>query len=169
MQDQQKVFYSHINSQKKCEVVIRAIKNTDGSLTTDLSEIADVLSEQFASAFSETSASDDQLPPFEARTNIILEDIDRYMPNSLAFLFRKINRWKPAGFDGVHPYVLTECADSLSVPFSIIFNISVKDKYPLNGQKAILPQFTKKAQKQSQRTTGLSLSLLSHVRFLSEF
>ena len=39
-----KLLYSHINSQKKCKVVIRAIEKTDGSLTTDLSEIADVLS-----------------------------------------------------------------------------------------------------------------------------
>ena len=35
-----------------------------------------------------------------------------------------MNKRKPAGLDGIHPYVLSECASILSIPLSLMFTLS---------------------------------------------
>ena len=51
---------------------------------------------------------------------------DTFSPSVISLRLRHLDKSKPAGLDGVHPYVLTECHDSLALPLSIMFSCSFK-------------------------------------------
>ena len=63
-----KLIYTYIRNKMDVKEQIRAIKDDDGRLTVDRSEIADILSNQFESVFVKESL--DSLPEFERRTSV---------------------------------------------------------------------------------------------------
>ena len=79
------------------------------------------------------------------------EGIDSSVFDSTAIgnLLRKLDRKKPAGTDNIHPFILSECSSSLSLPISLIFNRSYDEgEIPVSWSLAnISPIFKKKGQK----------------------
>ena len=119
-----KPLYNYINSHKRNKDRIRSLSRADGSLTTDKNEIVEILNDQFFSAFGSDK-------PIESIPRVVSSDkrfegIDSSVFDSTAIgdLLRRLDRKKPAGTDNIHPFILSECSSSLSLPISLIFNRS---------------------------------------------
>ena len=81
---------------------------------------ADQLSNQFSSVF--VIEPDSILPPFEPRTDhLSILDLYKLTPFEINRALKKLDTNKSIGYDGVSPRLLKECAESLSIPLSIIF------------------------------------------------
>ena len=117
-----KVLYSYINKQKKLKETIRSLRNQNDELTCDKVEIANLLNEQFFSVFSRTPPNhvSPALDPVTSAT-FSMNSSQVFSTKAVKEKLKALNRFKPAGIDNVHPYVLVECCDTLSIPLSLIF------------------------------------------------
>jgi len=146
---QPKTLYSYINNQKACRDHIRAISNTDGTLTTNESEIANILNEQFCRVFNERSP----------HTVTLLEKISLEQPNivnvdytfsvsNVAKALNQLDTRKSIGPDGVHPIVLRNCASEFSKHLSHIFCQSFRHgMVPTKWKQANITPIFKKEEK----------------------
>ena len=105
-----KLLYNYINSNKKCKELIRSLRLSDGELTTDHLQIANILNDQFFSAFSAPSSTADGTPSLQLRIDHRLESIqaESFSSIEVSKALKKLNKCKPAGIDGVHPHILNE-------------------------------------------------------------
>ena len=138
--------YSYINKQKKNKDNIRSLRREPGELTFDLAEIANLLNDQFYSLFSRPS-SDCLTPTLETVTSTTFSGISNqtFKVDKIKIKLQNLNKFKPAGIDGVHPHVLAECFEELALPLSIIFNNSYETAIlpSLWSQANITPIFKK--------------------------
>jgi hypothetical protein len=115
-----KSVYSYINNKTSIKESIKAIKMNNGVISTNSLEIADTLNEFFASVFIKDGSTVEDLneecatkcPNPSFNTSIIQKHLNN------------LNTQKSVGPDKVHPKVLKECAKSLSLPLSLIFEKS---------------------------------------------
>jgi hypothetical protein len=125
-----KAFYKYAQSKLKTRVTVSDLKQPDGSLTTSDFEKAETLNSFFSSVF--TQENTEELPTFEHRqfaaplqgVDISVEDVRKKLTGL------KVS--KSPGPDGIHPRVLKELSDELSIPLQHIFVKSVSE--------GILPQ-----------------------------
>ena len=142
-----KLFYQYVSSKIKTRDPISNLKKSDGTLTTNNQEKADVLKSFFHSVF--TNVTDDPLPPFEDRTNEKLSHLlvtESQMVKALQSL--KVD--KSPGPDGLHPRVLKEVANEIAHPLTVLFNSSISHgKIPKAWKIAEVKPIFKKGDKTS--------------------
>jgi hypothetical protein len=118
-----KLLYSYINDQKKVKDSIRCLIN-NGVQITDKLDIAECLNEQFCTVFTEPCSAKD-FPTIEAITdktcNIQLEN---FSPTHIQNELCKLDVDKSPGGDGIHPFVLKNCAPIIAKILSVIFTAS---------------------------------------------
>ena len=116
--------WNYMKSTNKVKSRIPNLKKSDGSLTTTDEEIAEELNKQYYSVF--TKETLENMPTFIAKTlltnplttiTIIKEDI--------AKILKTLHPRKAAGLDAIHPAVLREIADVISIPLQIIYQRSL--------------------------------------------
>ena len=49
-------------------------------------------------------------------------DSSKFSSTVIESLLKKLDRRKPAGVDEIHPFILSECSSSLSLPILLIFS-----------------------------------------------
>ena len=110
-----KKLFSYVNRNKPVCGRISAMKDNSGKLHTDGPAIANILNEQFKSAFSR-ECPDLHLPIFANRTDNKVQTVI-FRLDSIQKEMERLNKYKAPGIDLISPFVLHECASSFSTPF----------------------------------------------------
>ena len=110
---------TYIRNKMDVKEQIRAIKNDDGRLTVDRSEVADILSNQFESVFVKESL--EPLPDFERRTGVsfgIERVLNKINENEIVRRLKRLKESKSMGPDQIHLMILKECAMEFAIPLT---------------------------------------------------
>ncbi len=149
----------------KVKESIPTIMDDGVAYTTDI-EKANLFGKFFASTCSlPVLPMGHPLPPLIYQTNQRLSTID-FVPNEVRKLMLKLNPNKASGPDQISYRFLKECADSLSVPLSNFFSLSMRYSYfPEKWKESHLSPVYKKAAeylKENYRPVSL-LSCISKI------
>ena len=152
-----KAFYGYLNSSQKVKVGAGHLEKENGSLTSSEEEAAQVLCSFFQSVF--VQEDDGPLPEFACRTDTVLNNIV-FSVNDVKKKLLALKEDKAMGPDGMHPKLLKECAESLAVPFYIIFKKSISSGViPADGKVArVRPIFKKGSRKKPGNFRPVSLT-----------
>ena len=123
------------------------LKKSDGQLTTSLKETCGVLNSEFQKVFTKPTRSSHSLPSHATPKVKQLTDIDISV-DQVKNLMKNLKAQSAAGPDGIHPRVLRECADVLSMPIAIIFEHSLRAGIlPTDWKKGNITPIFKKGSK----------------------
>jgi hypothetical protein len=114
--------FSYINNRQNVKEIIRSLNNSSGISTTDKSEMAEILKEQFESVFSRDDGSE---PIFQTRTDHVCCDEDLISKGDIINRLNNLDSDKSAGVDKVTQHVLKNCSTQISGALEIIFNKSI--------------------------------------------
>ena len=117
-----KSVFAYLNSKTVIKDSIKALKNENGSITTSGVDIANCLNDYFVSVFFKDESLDESVIFPEKCENVCIDP--KFGVIDVSEQLENLNVNKATGVDLVHPYVLKECAKSLSIPLSIIFKKS---------------------------------------------
>ena len=114
-----KSFHSYVRSKQKVKEVVGPLQGIDGELIDGGKDMAEVLNDYFVSVFTEESTV---LVPDSlcTKSSVLIRDVD-FSVDVVSKKLKGLNSNKAPGPDSIHPIVLRECSDALSVPLSIIF------------------------------------------------
>ena len=118
-----KVLHQYIKSKQKVNSEIRQI-TLNGQTHTETKEIANALNKHFHSVF--TVDDEDNLPAIDT-FDIVNSSfpLDSISNDNIASRLVNLNPDKAFGSDGVSPFVLKQCSNSLSIPLEILFKKSI--------------------------------------------
>ena len=138
-----KAFFSYVNSKLKTRPTIPDLKKSNGELTSNDHEKAEVLNNFFSSVF--TRENTDAVPDFEARhCNIpctALEITEKMVKNKI----EKLKPHKAQGLDGINPRVIIEMKDWIAKPLADLMNKSLRDeRLPQDWKDALVTPIFKK-------------------------
>lgn len=140
-----KAFWGHTRRYLKTKNGVAPLladpKDKNSMKFTD-AEKANILLNQFSSVF--TRESNGQIPILERRTDSVLSDLiitDEMVRKEL----RNINVNKSCGPDELHPRLITELADLIAIPVTVLFNATLQDGIlPKDWKKAFIAPIYKK-------------------------
>ena len=121
-----KLFWSHTRRKLRTKVGVAPLlenKTDKNSLVFDDEKKANLLQEQFSSAFTKEPLED--IPSITTRT---AEKIERIKINAekVSKKLKALNTNKSCGPDDLHPRLLFELADIISEPLAILLNLSIR-------------------------------------------
>ncbi|XP_066936371.1 uncharacterized protein [Clytia hemisphaerica] len=128
-----KIFWSHVRNKMKSSSTVSSLlesPNVKTSLKHEDHEKANILQRQFCSVFTKEAVG--ELPAFEKRTDSSIRDIhisEEMVQNRL----KELNHNKSFGPDEIHPRILAELSDYLSLPLAVIMNKSLVEGSLLSG------------------------------------
>ena len=127
IKEDSKSFYAYVRSKQKVKDTVGPLKQETGETIPSGQQTADVLNEYFASVYTD----EDQNVPnpknfFEGPEKELLVDID-ITEECVKRKLEDLDPSKAAGPDGIPPAFLKPLAEELSVPYTCIFNKSVKE------------------------------------------
>ena len=151
-----KAFWKYTQTKLKTKSGIPDLERSDSTksnpnYTSDDSEKADIFLSYFGSVFTEEPANE-PLPYFESRKyNKELDDI-KINEEIILKKLKKLKVNKSPGPDNIHPRVLHEVAEGLTLPLMIIFKTSIKLKeLPREWKHANVSVIHKKGAKTSPK------------------
>ena len=154
-----KRIHTYIRNQLKVKPQVKGLETTEGKITGDNQEAADILNKFFQSVF--TTEGTGPLPEFHDRVDdgLSLTDIqvtETEVHNQLL----NLQEGKAGGPDGIPTIVLKRCADQLTKPVTTLFNRSLQaGMLPLMWKRArITPIFKKGSMKKPQNYRPVSLT-----------
>ena len=142
-----KGLHNYLSTKSKPRESVANLIKDDGSLTENDSEKAHVLNNFFCSVFS--VESDDDIPTFDSGTDAKLSDVKITQEMMLKAL-KALKPSKSPGPDEIHPRVLRETAEELSLPLKILFDKTMDTgKIPQDWKSAEVRPIFKKGNKNS--------------------
>ena len=124
-----------------------SLNNSNGTTTTDRTEIAGILNDHFESVF---SVDDGLEPNFENRTEFICPDEGIISRSDIINRLKKLDCSKAPGGDKLTQHVLKNCSESLSGALEIIFEKSLNEgEVPNEWKEANVTPLFKKGSKLS--------------------
>ena len=105
----------------RAENQLPPLSDSDGRLISDPQGKANLLNRDFTSRGQKTRS---EFPTIPRRTNQMLCDVN-ISALKVAKMLSSLDPNKSTGPDGIEPRILKQCADSLCVPLSILFNKSL--------------------------------------------
>ena len=121
--DRPKKFYGYMRNLQTCRVNVSQLSRKDGTRTSTDNEIAEVLGEYFKDVFVKEETTDSG--SLEDCPEVVLNmDIPEFNIDIVAKKLTQLDPTKAPGSDGLHPYLLKECAMNLARPLSMIFQRS---------------------------------------------
>ena len=124
MKTNPKALYIYVKCKQKVISSIPPLEKSDGSLTANNQEAANVLVSFFETTFINEDVS--SLPEFSERLgNCYLSDV--YISKEVVFhKLCNLKPYKSPGPDSLHSYILKACASHLTEPLCILFKQSLK-------------------------------------------
>ena len=109
-----KQLFNYVREKQKVKSGISRLENEEGNLTEDEKEAANVLNRFFQSVFTEEPDGD----VLGLETNFIGDDMTDclFSEEDVAEHLKKLKPDKSPGLDGIHPQVLSSCAEELATP-----------------------------------------------------
>jgi hypothetical protein len=155
-----KKLFAYVNSKRPKTGRINSMSTPSGALATNKEQIATLLNKQFQSVFSPEEIGE-SLPPFESKTEASITHVSFNQQKVLNHLIQ-LNPNKSLGNDSISPLVLKNCAKSMSLPLSIIFQQSFdQGQVPLAWQDANVTPLYKKKGSRSDPSSYRPISLTS--------
>lgn len=142
-----KAFWKYCNSKLKTKPRLGDLETHDGSLTRDDETKAELLNSFFTSVFTQEDLTN--IPTLEPKA--VREHLRNIQitPEMILKKLLKLKSSKSAGPDGIHPKVLIETANNISLPLCIIFQKSLASgQVPSSWKEANVTPIHKKASKQ---------------------
>ena len=135
-----------MNSQTSTKTTIPNLQRKDGSMANTDQDKAEVLNKHFSSVFTREDLTN--IPEFEPHPcTSFLENIV-IKPNEVKKKLSKLRTDKSCGPDEVHPLLLNNLAETMSIPLSIIFNSSIQSGIvPKIWKQGIVTAIYKKGKK----------------------
>ena len=141
-----KVFWRYVNSQRKSKTSIPDLKKKDGTTVTTDKEKAEILNEQFTSVF--TQEDTENLPNLEPIHITSVFDDFIIKPEEVEKKLKSLRTDKSCGPDEIHPLLLKSLASTMSIPLSIIYNLSIQTgMVPAIWKEGIVTALFKKGNK----------------------
>ena len=151
-----KVLYRYIKQKQKVKDTIGPLERDDGTLVDSGVDLANDLNKFFESTFVHEDISD--VPDFPDRVHDNICEI-QVTKKCVVDKLLNLNVNKTPGPDDMHPYLLKQCADSLSSPLQYLFNQSLT---PTDWKQANVTPIFKKGSK-SKACNYRPISLTSQV------
>lgn len=152
-----KAFHGYIRKKKLCRPSVGPI-TTAGGLTDDPTMMSELIANAFAAVFGSTDPLNDQphqIAPSHINTIYI-------SPVIVEGFLTKLDPDSSPGMDQLHPLLFKRCAQQLSVPLSLIFNLSVSNSsVPLPWKSSIVTPIYKKKGPRSNPENYRPISLTS--------
>ena len=153
-----KQLFNYVRSKQKVKVGVSRLARDDGEPTETDEEAANVLNKFFESVFTQEPAGD--VPVLHARNGdtalrdceFTIEDVKEQMI--------KLKHDKSPGPDGIHPCILSLCADEMAKPMFIIYKKSLEEgRLPREWKTArVVPIFKKGSKKSPGNYRPVSLT-----------
>ena len=118
-----KSFFHYVSNKIKPKDSVPNLMKGDGKVTENSQEKANVLNSFFTSVF--TDEPEGNVPNFKCTKNVECISEVNVSEEMMFKALKKINPNKSPGPDKIHPRVLLELAKELSLPFTILFNLSM--------------------------------------------
>jgi len=160
LKEDPKSFHSYVRSQLKTKSGIGDLESGDGSLLTSDVQKAELLNSFFASVFTDEDTT--TIPTLSDRNfSSILNNVS-INPDTVKKKLTKLKTTKTPGIDSIHPLLLKECADELSVVIADLFNLSLQShNVPNAWRKAqVTPIFKKGSKRQCANYRPVSLTVI---------
>ena len=142
-----KGIFTYIKNKQQIKESIMSLNNSNGTTTTDRTEIAGILNDHFESVF---SVDDGLEPNFENRTQFICSDEGIICRSDIINRLKKLDCNKAPGGDKLTQHVLKNCSESLSGALEIIFEKSLSEgEVPNEWREANVTPLFKKGSKLS--------------------
>ena len=156
-----KAFWAYSRSLAKSRDKVRDLERPDGSLASEDTEKAEILSSFFASVFT-AEADNTDIPHLPRREELSLEDID-ITPEQVKQKLKELRATSSPGPDGLHPKILKELASALSVPLCKLFQKSMETGIlPMDWKIAeVVPIFKKGSRSQPANYRPVSLTAIT--------
>ena len=116
-----KKFYSFIKAKRSDIVGVSPLIDSDGVTQCDDNIISEILSDQFASVFSQDDGS---IPHIAGPQNPEIDDIV-FTSNGITKLLKNLNIKKASGPDEVSARILNKCANEISDALVLLFSASI--------------------------------------------
>ena len=118
-----RVFYSYMRGRTSIKEEVSKVTKTDGTLSVSIKQTADIINRTFQSVF--VREGNEPLPQITYHFDgLPLEDVV-FTVHVVHKILSTIKESSAPGPDGIHPKVLKECADNLSLPFYLLFRDSL--------------------------------------------
>ena len=155
-----KPFWTYVKSKISTRETVSNLVKPDGNMTTSDKEKAEVLQDFFVSVFTQENVEFMPVPSAMVYDST-LENLE-ITSSDVSELLRKLNPSKSPGPDKLHPRILHEMADVLSVPLAIIFQTSLeRGELPLDWRSAnVTPIFKKGNKSHSKNYRPVSLTCI---------
>ena len=158
-----KTFYQYIASKSTKKDKIPDLIKQDGSRTTNDEEKSTELNNFFSSVFTNENCSDMPIMQDKVNEENSIDNVT-VTQDEMKKLLKDLKPNKSPGTDEIHPLFLKECATSLSVPFKILFDLTIKEsKLPDDWKKAEIRPIYKKKGSKSDPSNYRPVSLTSVV------
>ena len=173
-----KQFWNHVNSQTK-ETGLPSVMELDNREASSTEAICELFRSQFSSVFTNEDLDDSQVQ--QAASNVPDRDAiaqhPHVDPETVSRALATLKYSTSSGPDGISAAVLKKCKDSLALPLSKLFNISLNSGvFPLSWKKSYIFPVHKKGPKRNVRNyRGIAalcavsklfeLIVLDHIKF----
>ncbi|XP_065671758.1 uncharacterized protein LOC136089635 [Hydra vulgaris] len=146
-----KLLYNYLNSQQLIKESIRALKTTNGDLTQEPREIANLLNKCFQDVF--VIEEEGELPHFTVEFNENHSKFVDLETNDISYemildKLKNLNQNKACGPDNMHPFLLKNCAEAFAIPLTLIIRASLTNsQLPVQFKSANVTPLFKKGDK----------------------
>ncbi|XP_065645344.1 uncharacterized protein LOC136075834 [Hydra vulgaris] len=127
-----KLLFSYVKSKQKIKNQINAMYDSNNDTITPGPEISNILNSYFKSAFAKEDLVS-PMPYFKHQTTGFVSEAV-FLEKVISSL-SKLDQYKASGEDGVHPWVLKECASTIAYPLTKIFHSSFQEGSVPNAWK----------------------------------
>ena len=157
-----KAFYKYAKKFRKTKSQIKLLTRKDGSITSDLKEMANILQEQFSSVFSDTSSTCKVVPEISNSCVTQLQSID-FSDDDVIAAIDEIDMNSSCADQNIPAIVLKKCKFALSHPIKLLWQDSFAvGQVPAFYKEQIVAPIFKKGSKSIGKNYR-PIALTSHV------